>query len=162
MSPAPAYSSNARAELSPRTSGASELSERIANEVVAHNQLVDKVDRAAQDLDERHPRVTTSQKALAQALLTTGGAISDAARSIGKDPGWAYDTLKKPWVAEYCRELAGMVIGVSALRAAAVTTDLLNARSERVRLEAASSILSRAGIEPVSGTTRPIQVAIKL
>lgn len=121
-----------------------------------------KVDGAAVALADKHPDVTPAQRELCQHLLTSGDSQTAAAEALGRDRSWVSRTLQKPHVADYAHALAVVAVSANALRAIATVEGLLDARSERVKLEAAQDVLNRAGIGRQAASSPPVSVNIKL
>ena len=120
----------------------------------------DDVDRVA----ALHPKVTERQRQLVETLLHEGLSITAAAERIGANRSWASTTLSKQHVKDYAVELAGTVMGSHALRALATMGDLLTAKSQFVRLEAARDLMDRAGMRApdTSGPVRKVTVSFEL
>lgn len=123
--------------------------------------LEQRMSKAADKLDEKFSDVTPRQKELVHAMLLDGLTPSAAANAIGADRGWAYTVMQKDSVQEYQMALARAALGGLALKALSTAENLLDARSERIRLDAAVDLLNRAGIG-VSGDKAPaVTVNIK-
>jgi len=121
-----------------------------------------RIEAAAKTLDERHPDVTARQKELVQLLVQQGGTNRAAAEAMTANESWVSQTLQKPHVAAYANDLAKSVLSTHALRAVSTAASLLEARSERIRLEAAQDIMNRAGLGQPETRSQPVSVNIKL
>ena len=105
----------------------------------------DALDEKGQELRTKHDRITDKQHELVVTILQSGCTITEACNRIDANRSWASSTLSKQHVSDYMRDLAISAIGVHALRATATMGSLLNAKSEKVRQEAAKDLLDRAG-----------------
>jgi hypothetical protein len=114
----------------------------------ANNPVIDKekLEEAGKTLRDKHPDITDRQHELVVALLQDGCTITEAAKRINGHRAWATTTLNKQHVLEYQKDMALAAIGTHALRATATMSSLLNARSEKVRQEAAKDLMDRAGL----------------
>lgn len=109
-------------------------------------------------------RLTSRQRELVDALVRSGSPVSVVAGELGWSKGGAYEALKKQHVREYLLSQVSASLMFGGVRASKVLLDLLNARSEKVRLEAARDILDRVGVhaEQSSMGTNSVHVHIDL
>lgn len=132
---------------------------RVNNPVIE----ADRIEDEAKSLRDKHHRITDKQHELVATMLQDGCTITEAANRMGSDRSWASKTLNKQHVMEYMRDLAMNAIGAHALRATHTMTKLLDAKSEKVRQEAAKDLMDRAGLG-VSEAERapPLSINISL
>jgi hypothetical protein len=121
-----------------------------------------KVDGAAVALADTHPDVNERQRELIHRLAQGAPTQRAVAEDMGTTESWVSHTLRKPHVAAYAHDVAVLCVSTSAVRAAAKVEALLDARSERVQLEAAQDVLNRAGIGRQAASSPPVSVNIKL
>ena len=121
-------------------------------------------------LPETAAKLTDMQRAFVRELVSNGGDRTEAAIHAGYSPHTAreqaYELLAKPHVMQAVLEATMMEFIGDAPKAQAKLTQLLNAKSEYVSLEAAKEILDRAGLKPVQKhdhrVAGDIQVSIDL
>jgi hypothetical protein len=89
--------------------------------------------------------MTDAQADLVHMILHDGCNPTQAAEKLGRNKAWAYTTLKKQHVIEYRQQLAMMTLGWDATQAMATMRELLESKSQHVRLEAAKDLMDRAG-----------------
>jgi len=97
-------------------------------------------------------KLTFKQRALVDALVTTGCTITEASQKAGYAKGEAgrviaSRTLRLPKVQSYMMNQIASTVGLGAIQASKTLTSLSGgAKSEYVRLEASRDILDRVGI----------------
>lgn len=114
---------------------------RLNNPIVP----MDSIKQTELEIRSKHPKVTDKQADLVAMLLHDGCTIAEACKRINANASWAYITLQKQHVMDYGNELAKRVMNWHAIRAITTMSDLLDARSEKVRREAAEDLMNRAG-----------------
>ena len=102
-----------------------------------------------------HEKVTDAQAELVEMMLHDGCNPTEAAKRMGRNKSWAYNTLNKQHVIEYRQSLAMTVLGWDATQAMATMRTLLQDKSSYVRLEAAKDLLDRAGFSMEGGGKVP-------
>ncbi len=116
---------------------------------------VDDIDKGANELRVMHVKVTDAQSELVEMMLHDGCNPTEAAKRMGRNKSWAYNTLNKQHVIEYRQSLAMTVLGWDATQAMATMRELLGDKSSYVRLEAAKDLLDRAGMSVDGGGKVP-------
>jgi hypothetical protein len=106
---------------------------------------IDDIEREAPALRLQHKKVTDAQAELVHTILHDGCNPTEAAQRLGRNKAWVYNTLNKQHVIEYRQGLAMSTLGWDATQAMATMRELLNAKSQHVRLEAAKDLMDRAG-----------------
>jgi phage terminase small subunit len=97
-------------------------------------------------------KLTGKQRALVDALVTTGCTITEASQKAGYAKGEAgrviaSRTLRIPKVQQYMMNQISSTIGMGAIQASHMLNALSgSAKSEYVRLEASKDILDRVGL----------------
>ena len=97
-------------------------------------------------------KLTFKQRALVDALVTTGCTITEASQKAGYAKGEAgrviaSRTLRIPKVQQYMMNQISSTIGMGAIQASHMLNALSgSAKSEYVRLEASKDILDRVGL----------------
>ena len=91
------------------------------------------------------PEITDAQADLVHMILHDGCNPTEAAKRLGRNKAWAYNTLNKQHVIEYRQALALQTLGWDATQAMATMRELLQSKSQYVRLEAARDLMDRAG-----------------
>ena len=135
----------------------------MAQDVILHPDTEQQDPHQA--LREKHPRITDRQHQLIMALVSGARSITAAAEQIGAQRSWASSTLMKPHVQAYAQAVGLAEMGGNALRAVYTLGRLLNARGDRVKLDAAVALLDRAGIikrTPVQQQQQLVKVEINL
>ncbi len=105
-------------------------------------------------------KITEAQQELVHIILHDGCNPTEASKRIGRNKSWAFNTLKKQHVIEYRQQLAMMTLGWDATQAMATMRELLNSKSQYVRLEAAKDLMDRAGFRQDVKTTPSTAVQI--
>ena len=122
------------------------------------------IDKGSNELRTVHVKVTDAQAELVEMMLHDGCNPTEAAKRLGRNKAWAYNTLNKQHVIEYRQQLAMTVLGWDATQALATMRTLLQDKSSYVRLEAAKDLLDRSGMSmdqpKVAGTA--VQVNFNL
>jgi hypothetical protein len=106
---------------------------------------MDDIEKHAPMAKAVNQQITETQQELVHAILHNGCNPAEAAETLGRNKSWAYNTLKKQHVIEYRQQLAMMTLGWDATQAMATMRELLNSKSQHVRLEAARDLMDRAG-----------------
>ena len=97
-------------------------------------------------------KLTFKQRALVDALVTTGCTITEASQKAGYAKGEAgrviaSRTLRIPKVQQYMMNQISSTIGMGAIQASHQLVHLVNnAKSDYVRLEASKDVLDRMGL----------------
>lgn len=107
---------------------------------------MDEIEKHAPVAQAGNEKLTEPQAELVHMILHNGCNPSEAAKALGRNKAWAYTTLKKQHVIEYRQQLAMMTLGWDATQAMATMRELLNSKSQYVRLEAARDLMDRAGL----------------
>ena len=117
---------------------------------------IEDIEKNAPALRIQHSKVTDAQADLVHTILHDGCNPTEAANRLGRNKAWVYNTLNKQHVIEYRQALALATLGWDATQAMATMRELLTAKSQYVRLEAARDLMDRAGFRVdaprVSGT----------
>ena len=113
------------------------------------------IEKGANELRVLHQKVTDAQAELVKMMLHDGCNPTEAAKRMGRNKSWAYNTLNKQHVIEYRQSLAMTVLGWDATQAMATMRTLLQDKSSYVRLEAAKDLLDRAGMSVDGGGKVP-------
>lgn len=121
---------------------------------------IEDIDKEAKTLRQIHHKVTDPQAELVHALLHDGCNPTEAAKRLGRNKAWAYNTLNKQHVIEYRQQIAMQTLGWDATQAMATMRDLLTDKSSYVRLEAAKDMLDRSGFKVDSVNTPSTAVQI--
>ena len=107
---------------------------------------MDDINDAASELRVAHEKVTDAQAELVHMMLHDGCNPTEAAKRLGRNKAWAYNSLNKQHVVEYRQALGLQTLGWDATQAMATMRELLRDKSSYVRLEAAKDLLDRAGM----------------
>lgn len=103
-------------------------------------------------LPETAAKLTDMQAAFVRNLVGNGGNRTQAALDAGYSPKCAreqaYELMRIPHVMQAVLEHSMAEFISNAPRAQATLIDLLDGKSEYVRLEAAKDLLDRAGLKP--------------
>ena len=104
--------------------------------------------------------ITDAQAELVHMMLHDGCNPTEASKRLGRNKAWAYKTLNKQHVIEYRQQLAMMTLGWDATQALATMRELLQAKSNYIRLEASKDLMDRAGlkVEPVRGANTNVSI----
>lgn len=121
---------------------------------------IEDIDKEAKTLRQIHHKVTDPQAELVHALLHDGCNPTEAAKRLGRNKAWAYNTLNKQHVIEYGQQIAMQTLGWDATQAMATMRNLLTDKSSYVRLEAAKDMLDRSGFKVDSVNTPSTAVQI--
>tara|TARA_R100001510_G_scaffold55864_1_gene60432 strand:- start:5164 stop:5595 length:432 start_codon:yes stop_codon:yes gene_type:complete len=116
---------------------------------------IEDIESGANELRVVHEKVTDAQAELVEMMLHDGCNPTEAAKRMGRNKSWAYNTLNKQHVIEYRQSLAMTVLGWDATQAMATMRTLLQDKSSYVRLEAAKDLLDRAGFSMEGGGKVP-------
>ena len=121
---------------------------------------MDQIEENATQLKHTHSKVTEAQAELVHMMLHDGCNPTEAAERLGRNKAWAYNSLNKQHIIEYRKELAIRTLGWDATQALATMRELLNAKSQFVRLEASKDLMDRAGLraEPVRNNGTAVQI----
>jgi len=121
---------------------------------------MDQIEQNATQLRHTHSKVTEAQAELVHMMLHDGCNPTEAAERLGRNKAWAYNSLNKQHIIEYRKELAIRTLGWDATQALATMRELLNAKSQFVRLEASKDLMDRAGLraEPVRNNGTAVQI----
>tara|TARA_R100000234_G_C4916760_1_gene142333 strand:- start:78 stop:512 length:435 start_codon:yes stop_codon:yes gene_type:complete len=121
---------------------------------------MDQIEENATQLKQTHSKVTEAQAELVHMMLHDGCNPTEAAERLGRNKAWAYNSLNKQHIIEYRKELAIRTLGWDATQALATMRELLNAKSQFVRLEASKDLMDRAGLraEPVRNNGTAVQI----
>ena len=121
---------------------------------------MDDIEKHSPTLRQQYSKVTDAQAELVHMILHNGCNPTDAAKNLGRNKAWAYNTLKKQHVIEYRQQLAMMTLGWDATQAMATMRELLGSKSQYVRLEAARDLMDRAGFrnETVRAPSTAVQI----
>ena len=95
-------------------------------------------------------------------LLSEGKDAAEAQRLAGVSPKLALRWIKREETAQRVVFLVRQRVRRESGKAQAVVSHLLDARSERVRLDAALAILDRSGVSEGASVTSPVTVVIDL
>lgn len=106
---------------------------------------MDDINKHSPTVRAGQPNMTDAQADLVHMILHDGCNPTQAAEKLGRNKAWAYTTLKKQHVIEYRQQLAMMTLGWDATQAMATMRELLESKSQHVRLEAAKDLMDRAG-----------------
>jgi hypothetical protein len=106
---------------------------------------MDDINKHSPTVRATQPNMTDAQADLVHMILHDGCNPTQAAEKLGRNKAWAYTTLKKQHVIEYRQQLAMMTLGWDATQAMATMRELLESKSQHVRLEAAKDLMDRAG-----------------
>ena len=106
---------------------------------------MEDIEKHAPTLRSAHDKVTDAQADLVHMILHDGCNPTQAAEKLGRNKAWAYNSLNKQHVIEYRQELAMRTLGWDATQAMATMRELLQSKSQHVRLEAARDLMDRAG-----------------
>jgi hypothetical protein len=112
---------------------------------------MEDIEKHAPVVKASNEKITETQQELVHVILHDGCNPTEAAKRLGRNKAWAYNTLKKQHVIEYRQQLAMMTLGWDATQAMATMRELLNSKSQYVRLEAARDLMDRAGLRENSG-----------
>ena len=95
-------------------------------------------------------RLTKQQAAFVEHYVQNGGVVSEAAQAAGyADRSSGYACLRKPAVQKAIMQLTLDTIGLASVPALKTVMELATgARSEYVKLQAATDLLDRAGFKP--------------
>ena len=107
---------------------------------------MDDIEKHAPIVKASNEKITEAQQELVHVILHDGCNPTEAAKRIGRNKAWAFNTLRKQHVIEYRQQLAMMTLGWDATQAMATMRDLLQSNSQHVRLEAARDLMDRAGL----------------
>lgn len=121
---------------------------------------MDDIEKNANQIQHIHNQVTEAQRDLVHAMLHDGCNPTQASERIGRNKAWAYNTLNKQHVIDYRKELAMKTLGWDATQALATMRELLNAKSQVVRLEASKDLMDRAGFRNDAPSTPSTAVQI--
>jgi len=106
---------------------------------------IEDIEKHAPIAQAGNSKLTEPQAELVHMILHNGCNPTEAAKQLGRNKAWAYNTLKKQHVIEYRQQLAMMTLGWDATQAMATMRELLDSKSQYVRLEAARDLMDRAG-----------------
>ena len=106
---------------------------------------MEDIEKHAPTAQAGNEKLTEPQAELVHLILHNGCNPSEAAKTLGRNKAWTYNTLKKQHVIEYRQQLAMMTLGWDATQAMATMRELLDSKSQYVRLEAAKDLMDRAG-----------------
>ena len=121
---------------------------------------MDDIEKHAPIVKASNEKITEAQQELVHVILHDGCNPTEAAKRIGRNKSWAFNTLRKQHVIEYRQQLAMMTLGWDATQAMATMRELLNSKSQYVRLEAARDLMDRAGFRQDVKTTTNTAVQI--
>ena len=107
---------------------------------------MEDITEASNDLRVMHEKVTDAQAELVHMMLHDGCNPTEAAKRLGRNKAWAYNSLNKQHGVEYRQALGMSTLGWDATQAMATMRELLRDKSSYVRLEAAKDLLDRAGM----------------
>jgi phage terminase small subunit len=111
-------------------------------------------------LPETAAKLTDMQAAFVEALVTNGGNRTQAAIEAGYSPDTArqqaHAIVRIPHVMQAILEATMSEFISNAPKASTALTQLLEGRSEYVRLEAAKEILDRAGLKPATNVNHKV------
>lgn len=125
---------------------------------------MEDIEKHAPSAKAGNDKLTEAQADLVHMILHNGCNPTDAAKNLGRNKAWAYNTLKKQHVIEYRQQLAMMTLGWDATQAMATMRELLGSKSQYVRLEAARDLMDRAGFrnETVRAPSTAVQINFNL
>ena len=103
------------------------------------------IEKHAPIVKASNEKITEAQQELVHVILHDGCNPTEAAKRLGRNKAWAFNTLRKQHVIEYRQQLAMMTLGWDATQAMATMRELLTSKSQYVRLEAARDLMDRAG-----------------
>ncbi len=106
---------------------------------------MDDIEKHAPTVKASNEKITEAQQELVHVILHDGCNPTEAAKRLGRNKAWAFNTLRKQHVIEYRQQLAMMTLGWDATQAMATMRELLDSKSQYVRLEAARDLMDRAG-----------------
>ena len=106
---------------------------------------MDDIEKHAPIVKASNEKITEAQQELVHVILHDGCNPTEAAKRLGRNKAWAFNTLRKQHVIEYRQQLAMMTLGWDATQAMATMRELLDSKSQYVRLEAARDLMDRAG-----------------
>ncbi len=104
--------------------------------------------------------ITDAQAELVHMMLHDGCNPTEASKRLGRNKAWAYKTIAKQHVIDYRQKLSMMTLGWDATQALATMRELLQAKSNYIRLEASKDLMDRAGlkVEPVRGANTNVSI----
>jgi len=104
--------------------------------------------------------ITDAQAELVHMMLHDGCNPTEASKRLGRNKAWAYKTIVKQHVIDYRQKLSMMTLGWDATQALATMRELLQAKSNYIRLEASKDLMDRAGlkVEPVRGANTNVSI----
>ena len=73
-------------------------------------------------------KITEAQQELVHVILHDGCNPTEAAKRLGRNKAWAFNTLRKQHVIEYRQQLAMMTLGWDATQAMATMRELLTSK----------------------------------
>jgi len=106
---------------------------------------MDDIEKHAPIVKANNEKITEAQQELVHVILHDGCNPTEASKRLGRNKAWAFNTLRKQHVIEYRQQLAMMTLGWDATQAMATMRELLDSKSQYVRLEAARDLMDRAG-----------------
>jgi hypothetical protein len=157
----------AKAKVKPKgLAGASRPKHRAADSRLYENPIVpiEQIAEAASELRADHPQVTDEQAHFVHLLVQTGKNPAQISKLTGKSKQWMYYNMSKAAVCDYRQALAMRVLGWDSAAALATMRNLLTAKSDYIKLEAAKDLLERAGMraEPARQAAQPISLTFNL
>ena len=104
--------------------------------------------------------ITDAQAELVHMMLHDGCNPTEASKRLGRNKAWAYKTIVKQHVIDYRQKLSMMTLGWDATQALATMRELLQAKSNYIRLEASKDLMDRAGlkVEPVRSANSNVSI----
>ncbi len=93
---------------------------------------MEDIEKHAPVVKASNEKITETQQELVHVILHDGCSPTEAAKRLGRNKAWAYNTLKKQHVIEYRQQLAMMTLGWDATQAMATMRELLNSKSQYV------------------------------
>lgn len=106
--------------------------------------------------------LTKRQRELVDYMLSTGATIAEAAETTGMEVSNAYRILRYPHVNNYILNALQDRLAKGAITSVRTLERLLHSRSDKVSLEAADSILDRAGISRKGVGSLPMNVQFNI
>ena len=104
--------------------------------------------------------ITDAQAELVHMMLHDGCNPTEASKRLCRNKAWAYKTIVKQHVIDYRQKLSMMTLGWDATQALATMRELLQAKSNYIRLEASKDLMDRAGlkVEPVRSANSNVSI----
>ena len=125
----------------------------------------------AEEYERMKDELTDKQRALVDAIVTTGCSIAEGARIAGYSTKSSNESarvsasraLRLPKVQTYMQQAIARTLGLGAVNASRKLIDLSSgAKSEYVQLEASRDILDRVGLRAPDKVAHNIQGDIKI